>query len=313
MGIPHEISMKMTLDLVSHEIPYHVLGYSWVDDSPVWTLLPMRSEGGLLLPSGAPVDVRLEEMGKVDLRTGPATYCVGRFDNGRHVPCPLHEVVSQFAQCPTCMGYDIPDPSCIFEPHCSSGTCGAEFCQIEHVVYLTGFRERTKVGMTQLRRVATRGREQGADVILPLLVLGDRYSARVMEWRISKLLGLPQSVPSNTKISGWARARDDRKISQRLLDLKGYLSRSWDRILGEIGPEVKVMKTPMEFDQGPIPLEYPLEEPLSTPPRRYRQDIVRGEVVGYKGNYLVFNANGTWVWRIGESPGRIVYFLEKLN
>ena len=134
-----------------------------------------------------------------------------------------------------------------------------------------------------------------------------------MEWRISKLLGLPQSVRSNIKIAGWARHRDDKKISQRLLDLKGFISQRWDDVIESLGPDVKVSKPPMDLDQGPVPLDYPLQEPISSAPRRYKNDIVRGEVVGYKGNYLVFRSSGLWAWRIGESPGRVVYFSEKMD
>lgn len=312
-GIPHKGFREITLYHIKHDVPYHVLGYSWVGRAPVWTLLPMKLQLGILFPSGKPVDVGLEEMKEVDLRISGTPYCVGRFEEGRHIPCPYHNTTSQFAQCPTCMAFDIPDPICVFEPHCNRGSCGADFCQIEHVVYLTGFRDRTKVGMTQLRRYEKRGREQGADVILPLLVLGDRYSARAMEWKISKLLGLPQSVSSNTKLSGWARARDDNRISQRLLDLKGWVSKGWNEILGQIGPDVKVSRSPMDLEQGPVPLDYPLEEPLPSSPRGYKNDIVRGEVVGYKGNYLVFRFNGLWAWRIGETPGRVVYFADTID
>ncbi|MGA1873919.1 MAG: DUF2797 domain-containing protein [Thermoplasmatota archaeon] len=312
-GIPHERCRELTLDLIEHEVPYHALGYSWTDKGPVWTLLPMRLWAGVLSPSGAPVDVRMGELREVNLRISGTPYCVGRFQDGDYIPCPDPSRTSQFSQCPECMSYDIPDPSCIFEPHCSGGSCGADFCQADHVVYLTGFRDRTKVGMTQLGRFEKRGREQGADVILPLLVLGDRYSARVMEWRISKLLGLPQSVPSGSKISGWSRPRDDEKTSQRLMDLKGWVSGRWGDLKGTIGPDVKITIPPAEFGQKAVSLRYPLQEPLTSPPRRYTNDIVRGDVVGYKGNYLVLRSSGLWAWRIGETPGRVVYFSERMD
>jgi hypothetical protein len=313
-GIPHEAFHEMTLDMIRHDVPYHVIGYSWVEGAPVWTLLPMRLWGGVLKPDGEVFDIELKDIEEIDLRISGTPYCIGRFDDEKgYIPCPFHNRVDQFSQCQICMSFDIPDPTCIFEPHCNRGSCGADFCQAEHVVYLTGFRDKTKVGLTQLRRFEKRGREQGADVILPLMVLGDRYSCRIMEWRISKLLGLPQSVMSNVKIAGWARARDNRKISQRLLDLKGFVSQRWDDLMETIGPDIKILKPPMDLGQGPVPLDYPLEEPLPSSPRRYKKDIVRGEVVGYKGNYLVFKAGGLWAWRIGESPGRVVYFSERME
>jgi len=73
-GIPHERCAKMTLDMVKHEVPYHVLGYSWGENGPLWTLLPMRLWGGVLNPSGDPFEIISGEISedclKIDVRYG---------------------------------------------------------------------------------------------------------------------------------------------------------------------------------------------------------------------------------------------------
>ncbi len=309
-GIPHENSTLVPLDLTEYIDPYHVIGYSWAREGPVWALLKMRNEGGFLKADGDPFHIELVSMEEIDIRSSSGQFCVGRFDGDEYIPCPYQARVEQFAQCPSCMMFDIPDPACVFEPHCNRGPCGADFCQIEHVVYITGFRSRFKVGMTQLRRVEKRGMEQGADSITPMIVVGDRYSARIVEGRFSRLLGLPQAVSSNAKIGSWAKPLRKDEMRNSLERLHNVLAEGWDGISSRLGGEVKVVKGPKAMKVEPVWLSYPLKEPLSSPPRRYKGEIVRGKVVGYKGNYMIFRSGGLRAFRIGATPGSIVYFRE---
>jgi len=311
-GIPHEKGTFSPLDMIEYRYPFHVIGFSWTEKGPVWTLLSMIGEGEVLRPEGEPFEVNLVEMEKVDLRLSSGRYCVGRFDGDEYIPCPYQAKVELFAQCPSCMMFDIPDPSCIFEPHCNRGTCGADFCQVEHVVYVTGFRNRFKVGMTQLRRVERRGMEQGADSITPIVHLGDRYSARMVEGLFSRLSGLPQAVSSGVKIGGWARPlrKDDMKTA--IERLHSELVGNWGGMRHRLSSDVKVVTGPNEIDPEPRWLSYPLEEPLPSVPRRYKGEIVRGKVLGYKGNYMIFRSGGLRAFRIGVTPGSVVYLQENI-
>ncbi|MEA3558010.1 MAG: DUF2797 domain-containing protein [Candidatus Thermoplasmatota archaeon] len=312
-AIPYEVGRMGTLDGDRYEVPYHILGYSWSGEHPVWTMLPMKRKDDELFPSGGPFDIDPVKMKRVEFRSSNDHHCVGRFSDGVHIPCPYSAEVEQFSQCPSCMKYDIPDPVCVFEPHCNKGTCGAPFCQIEHVVYLTSFRGRHKVGMTQLRRYEKRGREQGADLIFPLLVLADRYSARAVEGGISRYLKLPQAVRSPVKLKGWGAPLRKGIQTDALLRVKRSLVENWDDVLSGLPDDVRIERGPEETDLAPAALTYPLKEPLDSSPRAYKGSIVRGDVVGYKGNYLVFRSSGLYAYRIGETPGKILYFRDELH
>ncbi|MFO8052185.1 MAG: DUF2797 domain-containing protein [Thermoplasmatota archaeon] len=301
-----------TLDGSRFDIPYHVLGHTWVGDRPGWSLLPLKRKGDDLFPADEPIELGPSEIGKYHFRRSLDRYCVGRFPDGEHVPCPYTARVGQFPQCPECMSFDIPDPRCIFEPHCNEDSCGAKFCKADHVVYVTSFRGRRKVGMTQLCRVEKRGREQGADLIFPLLVLGDRYSARVMENMLSEKLGIPQALGSFVKLKGWSVPMRPMDQSETLLRIRSELRSEWPIIRKSVPDGVKVSSSPDRYDAAPIPLSYPLEEPLESAPRLYRGHVIRGDVIGFKGNYMIFRSGGIRAFRIGETPGEIVYFKDQL-
>jgi hypothetical protein len=125
-GIPHDDQTLVPLDMAQYREPFHVIGYSWNKEGPVWTLLKMRREGGVLKSEGMPFEIELVSMDEIDLRTSPGQFCVGRFNGDEYIPCPCQARVEQFAQCPSCMMFDIPDPACVFEPHCNRGPCGAD-------------------------------------------------------------------------------------------------------------------------------------------------------------------------------------------
>lgn len=311
--MPHESSLDRALDGALFDVPYHVLGYEWRDDGPALTLLPLAIDGSELVPDGGHFEIRPVKWKEAKFRISRSRHCTGRFEGEEHIPCPLSEEVTQFSQCPSCMSYDIPDPDCIFEPHCNTGSCGASFCRKEHVVYITSFRGHHKVGMTQLDRYLTRGREQGADMILPLFILNDRYSARFMEKEVSKTLKLPQSVRSGVKLRSWSgplRMTEQRNALERL---KERVVSRWEDINSGLPPSVNVGQGPEGTDIPPAELEYPLEEPLSAPPMRYRKTVLRGEVLGFKGSYMIFRSGGLRAFRIGELPGSVLYFRDRLK
>ncbi|MFW3146019.1 MAG: DUF2797 domain-containing protein [Thermoplasmatota archaeon] len=306
-SIPYEKSRERPLDGLTLETPYHVIGYQWEGEHPVWTLLPLRREEGLLLKEGVPVEIDLVEGPFFPFRISGSRRCIGRFLDGEHIPCPNCAPIEIFPQCRDCMSFDIPVPECVFEPRCNEGSCGAFFCQADHVVYITSFRGRFKVGMTQLARFETRGREQGADLIMPLMVLGDRYSARKVESAVSGYLGLPQSVSSNTKVKGWSQALRTQEQASSLLRLKRLVSEGWESIEERDPEDVNILRSPEDTEIPPVRLTYPMKEPLEAPPRMYKGPIVRGELIGYKGNYMLFRSGGVRAFRIGITPGSVVY------
>jgi hypothetical protein len=245
----------------------------------------------------------------VDLRAGREVYCVGRIEDGAHVPCEGHQVAEGFAQCMECLTVEIPDPQCIFEPHCADVKCGAFFCQKEHVVYLAMYRLRMKVGMTQADRVMERATEQGADMVLPIARTMDRGSARALEkWLSSR--GVPESVPASVVLKGMERRAPLDEMRDRAL---GYMERirSQQILLQDVlrSRRIRIGTLPRDMPlEVLVPGPYPIPERLEAAPRAIPSDIVRGEVVGFKGKWGVVRSNGALAaFRVGDLVGRIVW------
>lgn len=288
---------------------YHILGYSWHGGSPRITVLPLHRKGEVLKGAGDVISFDLKDLEEVSFRfSGPAV-CTGRFEDGRYIPCPGSNPPSEsFSQCMQCLMEDLPDPTCLFEPHCHIEPCGAPFCQIPHVVYATAFRGSLKIGMTQYRRMKERAMEQGADGMLPLLLLKDRFSARSYEGAISRMLGLPQMVRSGEKLTNVTKKRDLQVVEGTLLDAREDLKMFWEELVASSHPSAKVIEGPLEFDPGPILIDdYPLEEPLPSKPKRFKGERVKGKVLGFKGTYMFFRQGGIWAYRLSEAPGKVLH------
>lgn len=264
---------------------------------------------GSLVIDGPPFDLDLRNLEHISLRMSGPPLCTGRVEDGLYLPCPEgNHVKGPFSQCTQCLLQDIPEPDCIFDPRCNRGTCGAGFCRIEHVVYITAFRDSFKVGMTQWRRMRTRAMEQGADGMIPILELADRFSARSMEGSISRYLGLPQMVRSETKLKNLITKRDTNRISDDLLSLRDELKRNWDVVMRSAHHDVHISKPPDDLNESPLMIDdYPLQEPLASRPRTFKGERLFGKVLGYKGSYMVFWSGGIWAFRLADAPGTILH------
>jgi hypothetical protein len=213
-----------------------------------------------------------------------------------------------------CLLRDIPDPPCVFGPHCHEEACGAAFCQVPHVVYFTSFRSSLKVGMTQFRRMKERAMEQGADAMLPLFLLKDRFSARSYEVAVSRTLAIPQVVRGNVKLRNTTKAKDLSKIGRDLLQVKEDLKMMWEDVEALSHPKAFTLEDPGQFRIDPILIDdYPLSEPLPSKPKRYKGDRIKGTVLGFKGNYMFFRQGGILAFRLSEVVGKVLHTDEKLE
>lgn len=288
--------------------PYHVLAHSWAGASPVLVLRPLREEGGPLFYEGEGLNVDLSSLRRIDLRAGREVFCTGRWEE-RHVPCPGREPYEGFARCRECMTPEIPDPSCVFEPHCDRGSCGAVFCQAEHVVYLAMFAKRMKVGLTQASRLRERGLEQGADLMMVLARTQDRYSARALENLISRRYRISQ-FSSNAVLKGLERPTPIAEVKDLALAFFERIRREQVAISDLFASRgIAVAALPRDLPSEPLIIgPYPIPERLEAAPRRIPPEIVRGEVVGFKGKWGVIRSNGSLAaFKTGDLVGRIVY------
>ena len=309
-GLKLERVKTMTLDDLRLVHPYHVLGQHWEADHPVMSVRPLKEMGGLLHYDGHPMDIDLTRLSSMEMRASREIQCVGRFESSTHIPCPGNELLEGFAQCYPCISHDIPDPTCIFEPHCNDTRCGADFCQIPHVVYVTMFHQRRKIGMTQLRRVVERGTEQGADAILPLLVTKDRHGSRALERIISKRYGIPQAYNPSVILGDMVKPLDVGQMTSTAREMLERIRRDW----GSLRPrDILIEREPLEMDDAPVMLDrYPLEEPLSAKPRRYNGEYIRGKVVGFKGKYMYLRSSGLIAVKMPSLVGKVIHTGERL-
>jgi hypothetical protein len=141
-------------------------------------------------------------------------------------------------------------------------------CAEPHSVYISFFGTAPKVGMTRSHRVRSRGIEQGADAIMPVLSCRNRLEAREEEKRLSAAMGVRQTV----------NARD---FARSLLRPVPY-----DDIMAKA--EAMLRDNDLEghglviLDGYPMPVLERAPIPVPSPGKH------AGPVLGVKGRFLVY-------------------------
>ncbi len=260
----------------------------WGWNGPVLLAADADAPGALLpLPISGPFDWTL----------GAERTCVGRIENGIHLPCPDDTAVTQWAQCGRCS--PLASPECVFEPKCKldPSKCTCPFGPIPHVVYAAFHGSLPKIGMTQQRRVERRLLEQGADAWFIAAYCPDRASARETERRISRLYRIPEYRAHREVLPQLARPVDWQRIERRADELRRRLEGRFD-VDGELHRLT----------------DYPLEQPLSgVPRRRYAVGRHTGTWLGAKGPHLIYRARqGADTLDIGMGPPLVALKLSDL-
>jgi len=241
----------------------HIVGYGWDGFEPTLTL---HGEGRLEC-------IRPMEL---DLFLSRTKTCVGRFEGERYIPCPDQVKVNRFNQCRDCASTWIPIQECIFEPKCGGERCDCHFCSRPHLVYAAFQGRRLKVGMTSSKRLETRGIEQGADAIVPLVECKNRMEARRMENELSRILGASQRVTQKQSLEAIAHPSDERGVMSRYRDI---LDRARN-ICDPMGAELIFLE------------EYPLKRLDRVPRLVPVEGSHRGELVGMKGKFAIYESKG---------------------
>lgn len=230
----------------------------------------------------------------LDLKISREMRCVGKFKNGNYIPCPNKEKVSEYIQCSNCAELFIGELSCIFEPKCNGERCIPKFCQNPHAVYLAFFNELPKVGMTYAKRIRERVIEQGADAFSIIKIVGNRKEARDLEKKISKVLRIPQSQNNENILRRLCFNVNKKGIEYKFKILKKGLTKKFE-----------IEKMNLIFLE-----DYPISQPLRSKPRlRKTEGLHKGKVIGIKGKFLIYDANGLNALKLPEVPGRYIHFL----
>lgn len=195
------------------------------------------------------------------------------FGQGHCYPC-----FRRLASCDTCI---MSPEKCHYE----QGTCrepewGETHCMIEHVVYLANS-SGLKVGITRGSQVPTRWIDQGAVEAIPMLRVGTRYLAGLVE------VACKQHVADRTN---W---RTMLKGDVTELDLAAERN----KLLAKIGPELEALRAEHGVDairvsdESALGLSYPVQVwPDKVKSHNLdKTPSVEGVLQGIKGQYLMLD------------------------
>ncbi|MBM4237547.1 MAG: DUF2797 domain-containing protein [Euryarchaeota archaeon] len=263
--------------------PKHIISFYWDEFVP-----------HLEVFDHAECKVMEQPLSWIEMSVSERKKCVGRFDDDGYHPCPAGAIVGTFDQCPACASPWIPIQECIFEPRCNGDMCDCDFCRKKHLVYAVFAGDAVKIGLTGSSRLRTRGIEQGADAIAPLIVCEGRLEARRMEREISRVLRLTQQTSSAA-------------ISRRFLPSppRSRIEISHRRILTELERRrYAVVDEIHHLDAYPIVRR--LDSPLRPLPTAGEHS---GNVLGMKGGHMLYEDARTGeprVLEVADLPGRFI-------
>jgi hypothetical protein len=230
--------------------------------------------------------LRLEPL---DIDVSHGSMCVGSFDGGRYSPCPHSQRVGTYSMCSDCGATMIRHLECIFEPKCEGEVCGEGICTAEHAVYIAYYGSAPKVGMSTSGRVLTRVREQGADGYTIVARVPNRYRARRLERTIFDTMDVRQAFRSEGLLPLLTRGVDGAAMSM-----------VHEGLAAELEKELDLVPSPLQtLDYDFAPLD---EVPalVGTPGRH------RGDYLGAKGRFLLYDDGGPKALRLKDLEGRFL-------
>jgi len=257
-----------------------VIGFGWRGFEPVLSYI--QEEGS---------SPRTVDLDRAHWWFGSHIHCIGKMEEGKHVPCPNREPVDVHRVCQACAAPRIPNLEHVFDP---MPGCTCQFCARDHVVYIAFYGDRVKVGMTSAARVPERLIEQGADAFIVASKLPSRYHARELEIRLSRDIGIPQSVSDRSHLSLLGKKTGPEFIKWRSDDIG------------------KVLKDDMGLEPSEVTIldKYPMAQPLRRTPRaRSSPGLHSGNVVGCKGKFLIYESGGLQALKLPDLEGREIGFL----
>lgn len=270
---------QLLIEQMQDKFPLHVLEYYWEGFEPSLTCFNVAS--------GEVLDFDLED---VRFLVSEKRTCVGYFDGDKYTKCPKDAPVTTFGQCPECSKESfIPFQECVFDPKCDGEICNLPFCKRDHVLYLAFYDTRAKIGMSSSRRVERRLIEQGADAFAIIGSFGSRKKAREAEKDISAKLRIPQAFKQEILLQSLSRPVNRNGIEEKFKGLSASLRESYK----------------LEPEELNWLEEYPIDLPLAHAPQlRETPGSHRGEFVGIKGKWMIYESSGYKALNLSDLPAR---------
>ncbi|HVO77992.1 MAG TPA: DUF2797 domain-containing protein, partial [Methanomassiliicoccales archaeon] len=172
----------------------------------------------------------------------------------------------------SCASSWLPVQECLYEPRCDGEECDSRFCAKAHVVYSAFHGEQLKIGMTGGSRLIERGIEQGADAIVPLVLVKGRKSARELEKEISRKLGATQRITAKD-FAGHLLARPS----------ASFLEERYGEILDKLDDYETIGADLAILDKYPMPPSMD-----SAPELIVTAGAHQGKVIGCKGRFMLY-------------------------
>ena len=195
------------------------------------------------------------------------------FSQGYCYPCFM-----RLAECDMCI---IKPEKCHYE----QGTCrdndwAHAHCMQPHIVYLANS-SGLKVGITRRSNIPSRWVDQGAIAALPIMAVHNRYQSGMVEITLAQYL--------NDK-TNWRKML---KNEVEEIDLHAAAQKALSQVQGELAEVISKFKF-----SGAETVSHPrcvqIQYPVQNYPKKInsfsldKQDCVQGELVGIKGQYLIF-------------------------
>ena len=273
---------QLLIEQLQDKFTLHALEFHWEGFSPH---LVCFDAGG---PGPTEFDLR-----DVKFSVSKKKTCIGRWDDdGRYVACPKGNTVSTFSQCSECAEESwIPHQECIFEPRCDGEECNLDFCKREHVLYLAFYDTRMKIGMSSSRRIDKRLIEQGADAYSIIGAWPSRKKAREAEKGFSEKLRIPQSHRQEDLL---------KSLSSRVNVPE--IEKSFDRLRATLRETHHLDPEDLHWLES-----YPVDLPLKAAPKLVDSwGTHRGDFVGVKGRWLIFESDGLKALNLHDLPARFL-------
>lgn len=228
---------------------------------------------------------------RVTLRFGGVINCVHchrvtkkSFNQGYCYPC-----FRKLAQCDSCI---VKPETC----HFAEGTCrepewGEQHCNIDHIVYLANT-SGLKVGITRGTQVPTRWMDQGATQALPIARVSTRYQSGLLEVLIAQHVA--DKTAWQTMLKGDNDAMDLEAERDRLLAL-------CEADITALQNQFGLHNIQLLMDADVTTLTYPVHVwPTKVKAHNLdKQDVVSGELLGIKGQYLLLDTGVLNVRKFG--------------
>lgn len=185
---------------------------------------------------------------------------------------------------------------CIVRPekcHYHLGTCrepqwGEEYCLVEHVVYLA-LTSTVKVGVTRCTQIPTRWIDQGATRAIPLVAVGDRLTAGLIE------VEMKSNFEDKTN---WRKMLLNQCEIMDLTSLREGVFDQFADLFDDHGAE--------EMEDEEVAINYPVQRYPLGAIRSLGLDktpVIEGILHGIKGQYLIFERN---VFNVRNHQGYLV-------